>query len=356
MNVAITGWSCTSPFGLGRGPFVDGVTAPRSAHVAACEAPMVAYGVPAFAAKDVLGRKGTRTMDRLTALTITTVGAALNGFEGDRQRVGMVLGSSQGSLNSIAGFTRETLVHDRPDYVNPALFPNTVMNCAAGQTAIWHGLRGPNVTLSAGHLSSLAALRYAAQALRLGYGDVFLAGGAEEITPASAWAFYRATAPDARTHAPLAEGCAMFKLELGARTRDAEAWLLGAEVATHDGRTGGAMALARCIDRVLERAQIAVGDVTWIVTSGYSPELSMLEHSALLAVGDSWRARRFRASATLGNGISVANAHQVALLLALMRRENAGRREIGLVTALDASGNAGALLLASEPSGVEVQS
>src|SRR5207248_2320963 len=95
----------------------------------------------------------TRIGDRLVA-TIESLGAGEReledgGLEVDdrgRGRVGVVLGTTVGSLRSMSDYTRETLIEERPYLVSPALFPNTVMNCAAGQSAIRHGLAGINAT------------------------------------------------------------------------------------------------------------------------------------------------------------------------------------------------------------------
>src|SRR5699024_7600310 len=81
---------------------------------------------------------------------------------------GLVLGTHTGSAQSIMDFTRESLVSAKPFYVDPSLFPNTVMNCAAGQSAIWHQLKGPNTTIAGGRGTGLLALQYALRLQRAG--------------------------------------------------------------------------------------------------------------------------------------------------------------------------------------------
>jgi 3-oxoacyl-(acyl-carrier-protein) synthase len=66
--------------------------------------------------------------------------------------------------------------------VNPGEFPNTVINSPAGQAAIKHKLRGVNSTISAGLVSGLYAIHYAAEFLRFGRATALLAGGVEELS------------------------------------------------------------------------------------------------------------------------------------------------------------------------------
>lgn len=139
-----------------------------------------------------LGRKGTSFLDRATVLTLVACGDALRdaGLDLDAvdlARVGVVLGTTTGSLKSTMDYCCDTLTQERPYLVNPVLFPNTVMNCAAGQTAIWFGLRGLNATVAGGPVAFLHALRYATGALRRGYADMLLTGAVEEFTPHTAW-------------------------------------------------------------------------------------------------------------------------------------------------------------------------
>ncbi len=59
--------------------------------------------------------------------------------------VGLVLGTLFCGVHTIAEFDRRGLTRG-PSYVSPLDFANTVINAAAGQTAIWHDLRGVNST------------------------------------------------------------------------------------------------------------------------------------------------------------------------------------------------------------------
>ena len=75
------------------------------------------------------------------------------------REVGLVLGTTFCSVKTIAEFDRRGLQLG-PSHVSPLDFANSVINAAAGQTAIWHGLRGVNSTISAGEASGLLAIAY----------------------------------------------------------------------------------------------------------------------------------------------------------------------------------------------------
>jgi 3-oxoacyl-[acyl-carrier-protein] synthase II len=94
--------------------------------------------------------------------------------------VGLVLGTMFCSVHTISEFDRRGLT-EGPSYVSPMDFANTVLNAAAGQTAIWHNLRGINSTIACGAISGLMALGYAADLIRYGGHTALLAGGADEF-------------------------------------------------------------------------------------------------------------------------------------------------------------------------------
>jgi 3-oxoacyl-[acyl-carrier-protein] synthase II len=135
-----------------------------------------------------LGNKGIRVLDRSARLLCVAAHMALTatglqqqeGAEGD-PNLGMVCGTMFGSVHSITSFDWSG-VTEGPTYVNPMEFPNTVINSPAGQAAIKHKLRGVNSTISAGLVSGLYAIHYAAEFLRFGRATALLAGGVEELS------------------------------------------------------------------------------------------------------------------------------------------------------------------------------
>ena len=150
----------------------------------------VAYDLqPHFAARNV------RPLDRTARLATAAAGLALSDSglpmpSFPRDDVGLVLGTMFGSVRTIADFDRRAITAG-PQYVSPLDFANTVINAAAGQVAIWYGLRGVNSTIAGGHAGAYA-IAHAADLVELGAASALLAGGAEELCAAAAAAFSRA--------------------------------------------------------------------------------------------------------------------------------------------------------------------
>ncbi len=140
-------------------------------------------------------------------------------------------------------------MHAKPYMVNPATFPNTVMNTCSGQIAIRHGLLGVNAAISGGALSWLLAVRYARTALTSGRADRLLVGAVEEVSARTAWAWHLTGLLTAE--APLGEGAAFFVVEPVAGPNDGAApvaELLGCEVGYFGGAGPGLSGgLRRCI-------------------------------------------------------------------------------------------------------------
>jgi 3-oxoacyl-[acyl-carrier-protein] synthase II len=155
----------------------------------------IAAEVRNFNPQPWLGNKGIRVLDRSARLLCVAAQMALSstglqqreGGEGD-PNLGLVCGTMFGSVHSITSFDWSG-VTDGPAYVNPMEFPNTVINSPAGQAAIKHKLRGVNSTISAGLVSGLYAIHYAAEFLTFGRATALLAGGVEELCEESFLSF-----------------------------------------------------------------------------------------------------------------------------------------------------------------------
>ena len=114
----MTDWSALSGLGVGRDAFAQGFLAG--------DVGPDGLLLDDFDPTEMLGKKGTRTLDRMTAQVVATAGMVLAGQPDSaeaRALVGLVLGTSTGSVQSITEFTRDTFVRERPYLVNPADFP-----------------------------------------------------------------------------------------------------------------------------------------------------------------------------------------------------------------------------------------
>jgi 3-oxoacyl-[acyl-carrier-protein] synthase II len=305
---------------------------------------------------DYLGKKGVSALDRTTQLALLACHHALAGLstaltEQDRARTGVVMGTSTGSIRSSSEFSRETLVRDKPYLVRANLFPNSVMNCCASQIAIWNSVRGVNATIAGGRLSSLAAIRYARNAIAQGHIDRALVGGVEELCPQSAWAWYLSGALSRGM--PVGEGSAVFLLETPAAAdaagRVPVAGLLACETVTTGAefsRRGLSEGLAACIERALLRSGVpasAIGTVS--LSAAGLLGIARAEQDGVSAALGGLPGRQLRTARLLGESFSASGALQLATLLATWQNDDLASSDVALVTSVGQDGNVGCLVM-----------
>ncbi|HVS82843.1 MAG TPA: beta-ketoacyl-[acyl-carrier-protein] synthase family protein [Pyrinomonadaceae bacterium] len=199
-----------------------------------------------FDAAKFLGQRNLRPLDRTSRLVASAAQLALedSGWSAEMrnsEELGLVLGTMFCSVHTISEFDRRAL-EAGPSYASPMDFSNTVINAAAGQTAIVHNLRGVNTTISTGVTSGLEAIAYATDLICSGRTRALLAGGADELCFESFFGFDRAgllcrsdtsigdfPIPfDARRNgSALGEGAALLMLEDAALARERGACVLG---------------------------------------------------------------------------------------------------------------------------------
>ena len=193
-----------------------------------------------FDATAYLGKKGLRNFDRLTRFLIVAAKHALEdaGIKRDGEylaldptRVGICSSTAYGSLDAITELNLVAELED-PRYINPARFPNTVINAAAGYVSIWEDLRAPNVTVVDGNCGALDAVLAGETHLLHRRSDAFLVGGGDVLSDALYLAFKKLGAVAEPSHEArllsgpglqLGEGAAYLVAERldDARSRDA---------------------------------------------------------------------------------------------------------------------------------------
>jgi len=201
--VAITGVGVVTPLGDALGAL----------HEALCRGERAVSPIERFAADGLASALGAeiagfdparylgegrnyRPLDRNGRLTAAAAELALADGGWDeagraRAAVGLVLGTMFGSVHTISEFDVRALKAG-PNYVKPLDFANSVINAPAGQSAIWHGLRGVNTTIAGGPAAGLQALAYAADRIAAGRAETVLAGGSDELCFESFLGFARA--------------------------------------------------------------------------------------------------------------------------------------------------------------------
>ena len=129
-----------------------------------------------------LGMRGLRPLSRASLLACVAAADALGHPgepPGEPERRGVVLGTRWASLDPLFEF-EQTAARDGPSLVNPAQFPNVVVNAHAGYLGILFGLAGPNVTVCSPG-AGLEAIGRAQDLLLLDRADYVLAGGVEAL-------------------------------------------------------------------------------------------------------------------------------------------------------------------------------
>lgn len=347
--LTVTGWSAVSPYGLGRAAYTEGVRSGRRTDTAldpaAWRVPDArACLVPGFDVRATLGKKGTRAMNRVTGLAVTAVGA-LAEAGGEGPGTALVLGTTTGSLQSMMDFTRDSLTGDRPFDVDPTVIPNSVMNCAAAQCAIWHRIEGPNTTLACGRPSGLLALAYARRLLVNGRARAALCGAAEEYTGARSWIEHhnRGAAP-----ALLGEGAAVLRVELGPADGsgahlDGAGADASAVLALHSRMLLPGASTAEVVAGVVRQALRQAGLTPDQVWAGVPSGLCPAEGEGLAAVVGPEALRQVPlTSGLLGDTGAASAAFQLATALA-MAGQAPGR--IAVVTSVDGDGMVAAAVL-----------
>lgn len=326
----ITAWSAVSAFGLGRAAhragLATGAPAAPADRAAAGTGPAGAPGdrlVPGFEVRTVLGKAGTRTMDRATGLAATAVRELLGEAEADAAPVpagpgtALVLGTTVGGVQGQHDFIQASFEGEKPYDVPAQFMPSVLMNCAAAASAIRYGFKGPNTTLAGGRPAGLLALGYARRLLAAGRAERALVGAVEECSPTRA-AYERHLRGAGEQPVPLGEGCAVLLMEpadaVGAgRTPLAELLALDAR-ADVDGDPAGA--LADCVTQALADSGSTPEDVWAALPGGLGGPVGAAERALLTRLFGERAVHRVPVHDLLGDTASASGAFQLTATLA----------------------------------------
>jgi len=379
-TLAITGLSALSAAGMGKEVFFEALADGKAIQPTA-KAQIQSFDanahdeprlseVAGFDPTVLLGDKGLRTLDRITKLLIVATRMCLMdaGFKADGQwkesdpsKVGFVCSNAYGSLEAITELDRVALLEDAR-YINPAKFPNTVSNSAAGYVSIWENLNALNISVSNGNPGALDAVGIAEVHLASARAEALITGGGEAMCEALYLAFKKLGATRASSFC-IGEGAAMVCIEPEglAEARNAKVLARITGYGTHFARPKddallhpSQEAMGAAIEQALERAEVAAKDVDLVVSgiSGLAP-FDKAELAAIHgAVGRS--ANVFSPKRIIGESLGASGA--LGLCAAVHARGGGalGLMEAGtapsrpghvLVTSLGYYGNASAVLI-----------
>ncbi len=240
-KIVITGLSAISSCGIGYDALKEKiVTGVEPAMVSEYEMQTLPQETAVFQVdfepKEILGRKGLRTMDKAAKMLISTIHVGFADYlEGlsDEDKPGLITGTGFGSIESIGNFYSVS-VESGVGSVNPKLFGNTVINSPTGQANIRFGLKNLSATMTTGFNSGLAALVYSADYIKNGYLPNVFCSAVEEASAYSIIAMEREGCLSASNSIKpfgtdsdglvIGEGCAVLLMESEehARARGAE--------------------------------------------------------------------------------------------------------------------------------------
>ncbi len=264
----------------------------------------IAAEVEGFEPLLYVAKKDVKKSDLFTQYCLAAAGFAMEdaGLEiddGNRDRVGVIIGSGIGGLPAITA-THEILLERGPGRVSPFFIPSQIVNMAAGWVSIRYGARGPNSAPATACTTGLHAVGDAFRQIQLGFADAMIAGGTEaSITPLAVAGFCSMRALSTRNDEPhaasrpwdrdrdgfvLGEGAGILVLEEleGARQRGADIYAEicgygmsadGHHISAPDPEGAGA---ARVMTAALEDADVAAEAIGYINAHGTSTSLGDL--------------------------------------------------------------------------------
>ena len=163
----------------------------------------VAAEVRGFDPLNYLEKPEARKMDLYCQYAMAAAKQAVedSGITGsiDPERLGVYVGSGIGGMGTFIAET-EKLLEKGPRRVSPFFIPMMIGNIAAGNIAIKHGAKGPSLPVVTACATSTNAVGEAYRAIKHGYADAIIAGGAEAtINPLAVAGFTNCMALSTKT-------------------------------------------------------------------------------------------------------------------------------------------------------------
>jgi 3-oxoacyl-[acyl-carrier-protein] synthase II len=188
-RVVVTGLGIVSPVGIGVDHAWPAILAGRSGI-----APITRFDASAFPSRiagevkdfDVskfLSAKEARRYDTfihfgLVATMEAIRDAGLDGWNGDKERAGVSIGSGIGGLPMIEE-TAKHYLDGGPRKISPFFVPGSIINMIAGLVSIHYGYKGPNLATVSACSTANHSLGEAARLIEYGDADLMIAGGSE---------------------------------------------------------------------------------------------------------------------------------------------------------------------------------
>jgi len=273
----------------------------------------IAAEVKNFDPQAHFGRKESRRMDRFVQYTLVAAeeairDAGLADSDLDPNRAGVLVGSGIGGITTLMAQARVMQARG-PRRVSPFFIPMILVDMAAGEIAIRHGLKGPNMAVVSACATGAHSIGEGAEMIRRGAADVMICGGGEAgIEPLAVAGFNQMGALSTQNDDPptacrpfdatrdgfvMGEGAGVVVLETLERARKRMARIYGeligygatsdaAHIAAPAPDSEGATAAMRI---ALEKSRLAPDEIHYLNAHGTGTELNdVAETRAIKAV------------------------------------------------------------------------
>ena len=212
-RVVVTGLGIVSPIGYGVEENWENITAGKSGigpitlFDTSGFSVTIAGEVDSFDPTDFLPEKDARRMDRFIQFSMVAANEAIrnSGLEISEENadlIGVYIGAGIGGVTTIEATTTK-FNETGARRISPFYIPMSIVNMAAGNISINHGLRGPNLAVTTACSTGTHAIGDAARLIQFGDADAMIAGGTEAaITPTSVGGFASARALSRRNSDP----------------------------------------------------------------------------------------------------------------------------------------------------------
>ncbi|MBQ5334820.1 MAG: beta-ketoacyl-ACP synthase II [Oscillospiraceae bacterium] len=189
-RVVVTGMGAVTPVGCGLASFWEGLCAGRNGidlitrfDASELKAKLAAE-IRDFDPKQYLDAKLVRQTDRCQQYALAAAEQAVTdaGIAGKAapERFGVYFGSGIGGFETFVS-EHSNFLNRGPSRVSPFFITKMISNMSAGQIAIRYGAQGPCLDITTACATGTNAVGEAIRAIRHGYADVMIAGGADAV-------------------------------------------------------------------------------------------------------------------------------------------------------------------------------
>lgn len=252
-----------------------------------------------FDPEKYIEKKSIKRMDSFTQFGIAAAKqaitqAGLDNYQGDKEKVGVLVGSGIGGIQS---FYDNALNFEKKGRVSPFFIPLIITDICSGHISIEYGFMGPNYSVSTACATSNHAILNSFHILQRGDADIMITGGTEgSVMDLTVSAFSTAMALSKRNDAPekasrpwdkdrdgfvIGEGAGVLVLETEESAKKRGATILAEMIgggmssdayhmtAPHPEGLGAAL----CIKNAIQSAGIKTEDIQYVNAHGTSTEL-----------------------------------------------------------------------------------